>query len=44
VRSNFHHLVLLAKQVVNIDNISGGRLALNVVFSWWVEEVISYGL
>src|SRR3954453_12644838 len=44
VRPNFHHPALLAKQAANIDQISGGRLALNVVSSWWAEEATSYGL
>jgi dimethylsulfone monooxygenase len=44
VRPNFHHPALLAKQAANIDNISNGRLALNVVSSWWQEEATSYGL
>ena len=44
VRPNFHHPALLAKQAANIDQISGGRLALNVVSSWWAEEARSYGL
>ncbi len=44
VRPNFHHPALLAKQGANIDRISGGRLALNVVSSWWREEAESYGL
>ena len=44
VRPNFHHPALLAKQAANIDRISGGRLALNVVSSWWAEEATSYGL
>jgi FMNH2-dependent dimethyl sulfone monooxygenase len=44
VRPNFHHPALLAKQAANIDNISNGRLALNVVSSWWAEEATSYGL
>jgi len=44
VRPNFHHPALLAKQAANIDRISGGRLALNVVSSWWAEEAQSYGL
>ncbi len=44
VRPNFHHPALLAKQAANIDNICGGRLALNVVSSWWQEEATSYGL
>jgi FMNH2-dependent dimethyl sulfone monooxygenase len=44
VRPNFHHPALLAKQAANIDQISGGRLALNVVSSWWAQEAKSYGL
>jgi FMNH2-dependent dimethyl sulfone monooxygenase len=38
VRPNFHHPALFAKQAANIDNIAGGRLALNVVSSWWADE------
>src|SRR6202050_5331740 len=44
VRPHFHHPALLAKQAANIDRIAGGRLALNVVSSWWAEEAKSYGL
>ena len=44
VRPNFHQPALFAKQAANIDNISGGRLALNVVSSWWAQEAQSYGL
>ncbi|HEY2178421.1 MAG TPA: LLM class flavin-dependent oxidoreductase [Caulobacteraceae bacterium] len=44
VRPNFHQPALFAKQAANIDAISGGRLALNVVSSWWAEEAKSYGL
>ncbi|MBS0332936.1 MAG: LLM class flavin-dependent oxidoreductase [Proteobacteria bacterium] len=44
VRPNFHQPALLAKQAANIDNISNGRLALNVVSSWWEKEATSYGL
>ena len=35
VRPNFHQPALFAKQAANIDRISSGRLALNVVSSWW---------
>jgi FMNH2-dependent dimethyl sulfone monooxygenase len=44
VRPNFHHPALFAKAAANIDNISGGRLALNVVSSWWADEARQYGL
>ncbi|HXV00737.1 MAG TPA: LLM class flavin-dependent oxidoreductase [Caulobacteraceae bacterium] len=44
VRPNFHQPALFAKQAANIDRISGGRLALNVVSSWWAQEAKSYGL
>jgi FMNH2-dependent dimethyl sulfone monooxygenase len=44
VRPNFHQPALFAKAAANIDNISGGRLALNVVSSWWAKEATSYGL
>ncbi len=44
VRPNFHQPALFAKQAANIDQISNGRLALNVVSSWWAQEAQSYGL
>jgi FMNH2-dependent dimethyl sulfone monooxygenase len=44
VRPTFHHPALFAKQASNIDHISGGRLALNVVSSWWRDESIQYGV
>jgi dimethylsulfone monooxygenase len=44
VRPNFHQPALFAKQAANIDRISNGRLALNVVSSWWAKEAESYGL
>jgi len=44
VRPTFHQPSLLAKQAANIDHISGGRLSLNVVSSWWAEEARQYGV
>ena len=43
VRPTFHSPALLAKQAANIDRISGGRLTLNVVSSWWADEAKKYG-
>lgn len=44
VRPTFHHPALFAKQAANIDRITGGRLALNVVSSWWKDESTQHGL
>ncbi|HUH11781.1 MAG TPA: LLM class flavin-dependent oxidoreductase [Longimicrobiales bacterium] len=44
VRPTFHAPALLAKQAANIDRISGGRLSLNVVSSWWATEARKYGV
>lgn len=44
VRPTFHNPALLAKQAANIDLISGGRLSLNVVSSWWRDEATKYGI
>lgn len=44
VRPTFHEPALFAKQAANIDRISGGRLSLNVVSSWWKEEARQYGV
>ncbi|HYW08633.1 MAG TPA: LLM class flavin-dependent oxidoreductase [Longimicrobium sp.] len=44
VRPTFHAPALLAKQAANIDGISGGRLSLNVVSSWWATEAKKYGV
>jgi FMNH2-dependent dimethyl sulfone monooxygenase len=43
VRPSFHSPAILAKQAANIDNISNGRLALNVVSAWWKDEARRYG-
>ena len=44
VRPTFHPPALLAKQAANIDHISNGRLALNVVSSWREQEARMYGV
>ena len=44
VRPNFHQPALFAKAAANIDRISGGRLSLNIVSSWWADEARQYGL
>ncbi len=44
VRPTFHNPALLAKAAANIDHISGGRLSLNVVSSWWKDEAEKYGV
>src|SRR5712692_9565236 len=44
VRPTFHPPALCAKQAANLDQISGGRLTLNVVSSWWAEEARQYGV
>jgi FMNH2-dependent dimethyl sulfone monooxygenase len=43
VRPTFHSPAVFAKQAANIDHISKGRLALNVVSSWWEQEARMYG-
>jgi FMNH2-dependent dimethyl sulfone monooxygenase len=44
VRPTFHQPALLAKQAASIDNISNGRLSLNVVSAWWANEAKRYGI
>ena len=44
VRPTFHSPSILAKQAASIDRISGGRLSLNVVSSWWKDEARRYGV
>src|SRR4051812_11234612 len=44
VRPTFHDPAILAKQAANIDQISNGRLSLNVVSSWWKDEARRYGV
>lgn len=43
VRPTYHLPAVLAKQAATIDRIAGGRLALNLVASWWEEEARRYG-
>lgn len=44
VRPTFHSPAIFAKQAANIDRISNGRLALNLVSSWWKDEARRYGV
>ncbi len=44
VRPTFHNPALLAKQAANLDQMSHGRLTLNVVSSWWKDEATKYGV
>jgi FMNH2-dependent dimethyl sulfone monooxygenase len=44
VRPQYHSPAQLAKQAANIDQISNGRLALNVVSAWWADEARRYGV
>ena len=44
VRPTFHAPALFAKQAASVDRISNGRLALNVVSSWWQQEAAMYGV
>src|SRR2546430_16707171 len=42
VRPTCHEPASFAKQAANIGHISRGRLALNVVSSWWKDEARRY--
>lgn len=44
VRPTFHSPAIFAKQAANVDRIANGRLALNVVSSWWSDEARRYGV
>ncbi|NMR20503.1 LLM class flavin-dependent oxidoreductase [Cellulomonas fimi] len=43
VRPGFHLPAVAAKRAATLDEISGGRIALNVVSAWWQEEARQYG-
>lgn len=44
VRPAFKHPVLVAKMASNIDHMSGGRAAINLVSGWWQRECEAMGL
>lgn len=44
VRPAFKHPVLVAKMASNIDHMSNGRMALNLVSGWWQKESDAMGL
>jgi dimethylsulfone monooxygenase len=44
VRPTFHAPAPHAKQAATVDHVSGGRLSVNVVSSWWEDEARQYGV
>lgn len=44
VRPTFHAPAIFAKQAANLAQLSGERLSLNVVSSWWSDEARRYGV
>src|SRR5215470_6211317 len=44
VRPTFKHPVLVAKMAGNIDHMSGGRMAINLVSGWWQKESDAMGI
>ena len=44
VRPTFKHPVLTAKMAGNIDQMSGGRMAINLVSGWWQKESDAMGI
>jgi alkanesulfonate monooxygenase len=44
VRPAFKHPVLTAKMAGNIDQMSNGRMALNLVSGWWQKESDAMGI
>jgi FMNH2-dependent dimethyl sulfone monooxygenase len=43
VRPNYHSPALTAKALSTLDVVAPGRVALNVVSSWWKDEAAQYG-
>jgi FMNH2-dependent dimethyl sulfone monooxygenase len=43
VRPNYHSPALTAKAISTLEVIAPGRVALNVVSSWWKDEAAQYG-
>ncbi|WP_299515654.1 LLM class flavin-dependent oxidoreductase [uncultured Rummeliibacillus sp.] len=43
IRPGYYNPQTFGKMASNIDQISNGRLALNVVSAWWEEEARQYG-
>ncbi|MFF1832542.1 LLM class flavin-dependent oxidoreductase [Paenarthrobacter sp. NPDC058040] len=43
IRPGFHNPAITAKTVSTLQDISKGRLSLNVVSAWWAEEARQYG-
>lgn len=43
IRPGFHNPAVTAKTVSTLQDISRGRLSLNVVSAWWAEEARQYG-
>lgn len=43
IRPGYYNPATFAKTATNIDHISKGRLALNIVSAWWEEEARQYG-
>ena len=41
---NFRHPVTLAKEAMTLDDISGGRLSINVVSGWFLPELEALGV
>jgi len=44
VKPSFFHPGVLAKQAIEIDQISGGRFSVNVVNGWYMPELEKFGV